>query len=203
MKQFRVVITGGIGAGKSVVSRICRLEGVPVYDCDAHASAIMNYDPEVRRSLSKLCGDQVYSGKELNRAEMSRLIFSNQNLRYRVNIIVHEAVRRNIERWSAEQAGTPIVMIESAVAATAGLTDTADEIWLVEAPEDVRIYRVEIRNAMSRRQIKERLEAQENEYRSLPEDKTFRILNDSVSPLLKVVFARLAELRQLVNNKEK
>ena len=42
-------ITGGIGSGKSVISRILRTCGHTVYDCDSNAKAIMDRDPEIRR----------------------------------------------------------------------------------------------------------------------------------------------------------
>ena len=47
-------ITGGIGSGKSVISRILRTCGHTVYDCDSNAKAIMDRDPEIRRKLTAM-----------------------------------------------------------------------------------------------------------------------------------------------------
>ena len=40
----KIAVTGGIGSGKSVVSRILSLMGIPVYDCDSRAKALMESD---------------------------------------------------------------------------------------------------------------------------------------------------------------
>ena len=54
-----VAITGGIGSGKSVVSRLLRVEGYPVYDCDSQAKRIMDNDAEIQRQLHKAFADDV------------------------------------------------------------------------------------------------------------------------------------------------
>ena len=54
-----VAITGGIGSGKSVVSRLLRVEGYPVYDCDSQAKRIMDNDAEIQRQLQNAFGEDV------------------------------------------------------------------------------------------------------------------------------------------------
>ena len=51
MIHHLVAITGGIGAGKSIVSRVLRAKGYQVYDCDSRARAIMDSDPEIKTRL--------------------------------------------------------------------------------------------------------------------------------------------------------
>ncbi len=52
-------ICGGIGSGKSVVSRVLRLRGEHVYDCDLEAKRIMDSSEEVLDALHERYGDVV------------------------------------------------------------------------------------------------------------------------------------------------
>lgn len=183
MKQNLIVITGGIGTGKSVISRICRLKGFPVYDCDRRASILMNTSCELKESLTRLCGAEIYRDGSLCRDRMAELIFGSEKMRREVNALVHEAVRRDIKQWSESQL-SPVVFVESAIATTARLTANAAAVWLTEAPAELRIRRVELRNGLPRKCIEERMKAQEHEFESLPADLTERILNDGDTPLL-------------------
>ncbi|MDE6243508.1 MAG: dephospho-CoA kinase, partial [Muribaculaceae bacterium] len=59
-----------------------------------------------------------------------------------------------------------------------------DSIWLVDAPEQVRIDRVMKRNALTAEQVKARIEAQRREFESLPAEKVSLVSNDGLHPLL-------------------
>ena len=74
---FVIGITGGIGSGKSVVSRLLRLMGVPVYDCDREAKRLMCESVDIREALIKVAGAEVYDAAgRLNRAYLSSFIFA-------------------------------------------------------------------------------------------------------------------------------
>lgn len=181
---FTIGITGGIGAGKSVVSRILRHRGFPVYDCDTEAKRLMRDDPEVRRQLISALGSEIYSPEgELDNRRIASIIFSDEEKRGEVNHIVHRAVRDDFKRWRISSAKR-IVFVESAILASSGLADMCDEIWLVDAPDEVRIERACRRNNASRDDVRKRVEVQKMEFSSLPDNKLIIINNDGNSPLL-------------------
>ena len=64
---IKIGITGGIGSGKSVVSRLLEVMGVPVYISDVETKKLMLTDGEIRRKLVGLLGDEVYAGGVLNK----------------------------------------------------------------------------------------------------------------------------------------
>ena len=188
-----VGITGGIGSGKSVVSRILRCNGYSVYDCDREAKILMNQDAEIVRSLREIAGDEVYSNDGfLNRKYLAERLFADVELRLKVNALVHEAVRNDLKRCKEHLNG--IFFIESAIMSTAGIDDLCDEIWLVEADENTRITRVKSRDNLSIDEIKKRIESQKNEFDRLPETKTVRILNDGDSGLIIEILNNLHRL---------
>lgn len=177
-------VTGGIGSGKSVVCRICRLLGLSVYDCDTRARTLMTESRKLRLFLTNLLGAEVYDADGcLNRCYMATRIFSDDNLRVAVNHEVHAAVREDFARW-CEESKCETLVIEAAVMTSSGLADVVDEIWHVTAPEETRIERACSRDDSDVESVTVRIEAQKAEYLSLPPQKTHVIVNDGVEPLL-------------------
>ena len=58
--MLKIGITGGIGSGKTTVSGIYKLLGIPVYDADTRAKEIMVEDPDVRKAIIALAGEETY-----------------------------------------------------------------------------------------------------------------------------------------------
>lgn len=160
--KLPIVICGGIGSGKSVVSRILRLRGYGVYDCDSRARAIMESDPGLRRFLLDEFGESVFHADgTLDRTFLAGRIFSDAESRRRLNSRVHAAVRDDIAVWSG---ASPLNrFVETAIPATSGLLAGASGVWLVEAPVSRRVGRVCRRSALTPQQVLERIESQKGE----------------------------------------
>ncbi len=161
--MFRLGITGGIGSGKSVVSKMLTVLGIPVYDCDSRAKWLQENDYEVRQKIKALLGDDVYDGQRLNRKKMASMIFSNTALLAEVEGIVHPAVENDFNRWCAEQEKNDksTVALESAILYECGLDKKCiDKVCLVFAPTETRIERVARRDSANIEEIRRRMENQ-------------------------------------------
>ena len=66
-----MLITGGIGSGKSYVSKVFSAMGVPVYDTDDRTKALYTENAELLEKLKFLLGEQVVSDGKLNREYMA------------------------------------------------------------------------------------------------------------------------------------
>ncbi len=183
-------ITGGIGAGKSVVSRLLRLMGYPVFDCDSEAKRLMEQDSALRESLIGVLGKDAYTGRHLNREYVASRIFTDETVRNEVNRLVHEAVRNSFRDFRNSAVG--IVFIETAILVTGGLLPLVDEVWLVDAPKEERKRRVMARNALSDKKVEERMAVQEREFEFLPASVTRIIDNGGESSVWQQV-VRLLE----------
>lgn len=176
-------ISGGIGCGKTVVSRMVGAIGYPVYDCDSRAARIMDTDAGIKRAIA----DDVHpecltDGGEIDRRRLSEIVFSDYEALQRLNSIVHAAVRRDLAAWAAAQTGD--CFVETAILYQSGLDKMVDEVWQVEAPVDLRVERVMARNSIGREQVIARIASQE---RFVPErlhPYVRVIVNDAVEPLL-------------------
>ncbi len=190
-----ILISGGIGAGKSVVCHILQAMGFPVYDCDSRAKEIMDTDAQlcrdIDRSLSGFCASPLTApcGK-LDRERLAQVVFSNAQALKILNSLVHPAVIADLKKWSQGQQG--LCFVESAIPAESGLRTSVDEEWIVEAPEELRIERVGERNGLPEEKIRQRIHAQRSQWLS-PHPCSRIINNDGHHSLLLQIVRYLSE----------
>ena len=193
--MLRLGITGGIGSGKSMVSRLLGLLGVSVYISDTETKRLMASDAQIRRGLVGLLGEAVYDGGQLNKPLLASYLFGNEQQAARVNAIVHPRVRDDFRRWVQAHASFPLVGMESAILLEAGFRSEVDCVVMVYAPLEVRIRRAAERDLASRGQIEQRIRSQmDDEEKRRQAD--FVILNDGETPLIPQVLRLIASLSE-------
>ncbi|MDO4164537.1 MAG: dephospho-CoA kinase [Bacteroides sp.] len=180
---IRLGITGGIGSGKSVVSRLLEVMGVPVYISDTETRQLMHTDESIRQELTALLGAEVYAGGVLNRPLLASYLFGSPQHAAEVNGIVHPRVKDDFRRWTSRHSSCPLVGIESAILIEAGFANEVDKIIMVYAPREVRIVRAVARDHSSRELIEKRILSQmDDEEKRRQAD--FVIINDGETPLI-------------------
>lgn len=160
-----IALAGGIGSGKSVVSKILLAMGYPVYDCDNMAKQIMDADAEIHSRLCSEIHPQSVVEGVIDRALISKIVFEDKAALARLNAIVHTAVKADLNHWVSEKqfTGAKKVFVETAILIQSGLVDLVDDIWEVTAPIEVKVERVKKRNGLSEKQILARIESQKTE----------------------------------------
>jgi dephospho-CoA kinase len=161
MKQSRLKlgVTGGIGSGKTSVCRVFNVLGIPVFSADSEAKQIMDNEKNISRELNSIAGRDLYRNGDLDRVELARLIFNDQNLLRKVNSLVHPVVFEHFKQWQEEQTA-PYVIMEAAILFESGGSKLVDKIITVVAPLDERIGRVIKGNRLTREQVMERIRNQ-------------------------------------------
>lgn len=158
--SIKIGITGGIGSGKSVVSKLLQLMGVPVYIADVESKRLTETDPDIRAALISLLGDEVYQDGKLNRPLLASYIFGNKDNLAMVNGIIHPRIKDDFRRWVQSHSSYPIVGIEAAILIEAGFTEDVDQVVLVYAPQEIRLRRAVSRDACAAEQIQQRMRNQ-------------------------------------------
>ena len=153
-------LTGGIGSGKSTVSRLLELIGIPVYITDTESKRITESSPVIREKLTAKFGMDLYSEGKLNKSLLASLIFENEENRLFVNSVIHPEVRSDFALWKERHIKSPLLVIESAILFETGLYKTIDISVTVSAPEELRIRRVEHRDGLLRESIISRIKSQ-------------------------------------------
>lgn len=157
--MIKVGICGGIGGGKSTVCALLAEKGVPVYDSDSRAKALMNTSPEIVDAVKAAFGGQSYRDGTLDRAYLAAKVFGDEAALARLDAIVHPAVRRDFEEWAAEQQADYVVL-ESAILFESGFDACVDASVAVLAPHPLRLERAMQRDGAVRERILERMAAQ-------------------------------------------
>ena len=167
-----VLVTGGIGSGKSAVCALLRERGIPVYECDARTKGLYARRPSLITQLEKALGTPLRQADgTLDKARLAALIFSDSQARETLEGIVYPLVLQDYRRWLSRQKA-PFVVIESALILSKPLFDDIyDAAVLVEAPEELRLQRVMARDGATREDVLRRMQAQ-----AFPMDKVDAVL---------------------------
>ena len=186
-------LTGGIGSGKSTVSRILEIMGIPVYIADRESKRLTDSSPFIREKLTEKFGNDLYREGKLNKTLLASLIFENESNLRDVHSIIHPAVQSDFDRWKKQYAGFSCVAIEAAILFESGFAALTDVTVTVSAPERLRIRRIEKREGWSRETIASRVQNQ------IPEDERNRradyvIYNDNRQALIPQIENLLKEL---------
>ena len=155
--MITIGITGGIGSGKSVVSRILLTLGIPVYDSDSRAKWLNDHSPVVRQALTDLIGSDLYENDILRRDRLAAAIFSSGDLLEQVNGIIHPEVKKYFCQWRSECES------ESAILFSSGFNSLCDTVIRVDAPEKIRQERAMARDGSSVETMRQRMLSQERE----------------------------------------
>lgn len=195
---IRIGLTGGIGSGKSVVSRLLEVMGIPVYISDIETRRLMVADESIRRGLTSLLGENVYIGENLNKPLLASYLFGSAEHAAQVNAIVHPRVKDDFRLWCSARSICPWVGIESAILLEAGFRGEVDKVVMVYAPLKVRIQRAVSRDASSRELIEQRIRRQmdDEEKRRMAD---YVIVNDGNSPLIPQVLALISSLSKNID----
>ena len=158
--MIKLAVVGGIGSGKSVVSRMLDIMGVPVYDCDSRAKELMVQNPRIINELKRMFGEECYDADGgLNRKYLASCIFVDERNTKRVNALVHPVVKDDFCSWAQEQ-DAPVVAVETALLYESGMADVVDKTLLVWTDKETAITRTMSRSGMSRTQVLNRMAKQ-------------------------------------------
>ena len=156
-------LTGGIGSGKSEVSRMLKEFGAEIIDADrvGHEAYLPNtetYD----KVVAEFGDDILQTDGAIDRKKLGARIFAEPEARERLNAIVHPRmyamVEERIQRLR-EQSVTAVVL-DAAILIEAGWDSLVDEVWVVAAPEEMVVQRIGQRNGLPAEQVRQRIRAQ-------------------------------------------
>ncbi len=165
MKKSRpkiIGLTGGIGSGKTTVAKYFETLGFPLYNSDTQAKAIQNNNPEVKKQIIALFGENAYNENGLNRTFIAAEVFNHKEKLKQLNQIVHPAVFKDFEQWINQQ-NNPFVIKEAAILIESGSYKDCDIIITVIADPEIKIARVQNRDALTSEEILARMKNQLND----------------------------------------
>ena len=192
-----VGLTGGIGSGKTTISKCFETFGIPVYIADDEAKGLMNRSKVIKRKLLQLFGEFAYKDGELNRPFLASKIFRDKTLLLKMNTIVHPKVASHFKRWLKKQ-DAPYVIKEAAIIFENKLESQYDYIITVIADEDLRITRVMKRDDASKEKIKAIIKNQLSDAEKIKKS-DFVIINNDLDSAKEEVNEIHHQILQVIN----
>ena len=149
----RIGITGTIGAGKSLASSLLRERGYDVLDADSQVHELYKNCKELRAELAEAFGPQSLTESGVNRKFFAGLIFGDVHARERLEGIVYPHLTRAVREFLDDNpngaANAQPRFLEAAILSRVPeIVGMLDEIWVVDAPEAIRLQRLVARRIL-------------------------------------------------------
>ena len=153
-------ITGGIGSGKTFISRIFNSsEAFVVFNSDLYAKQILVENSEVIDFVKNKIGEKSYKDGIIQTKYISDVIFNDKRKLNELNKIVHPKVLYELEKFKSSNL-IKIIIIESAILFETGIYLQTNYNILVKAPIKERINRVVFRDKISKLDVLKRINSQ-------------------------------------------
>jgi dephospho-CoA kinase len=174
-RSFKVGLTGGIASGKTTVANCFAELGVAIIDTDVIARQVVMPGEPALEEIRLRFGNSVINGSgELDRAEMRKLIFSDDAVRLALESILHPRIGAETRRQSdAADSGYQIIVVPLLVGSP--LLQFVDRVIVVDCDEDTQIERLLARDAETIQQARKIIATQSSR------DERLAIADDIIS----------------------
>ena len=187
-------LTGGIGSGKTTVSKIFETMGCTIYNSDEKAKELY-FNPSIKKLVINLLGTKAYlSPSEINKEYISKTVFSNPSLLHKLNEIIHPAVKEDFTNFKHKFSSKSLIIKESALLFETNINKDVDYSILITAPIDIKIKRVMSRNHISKEEIEKRMNAQWTDEQKKALANAI-IINDDYTALIPQVISIIEKLK--------
>jgi dephospho-CoA kinase len=158
---LRVGLTGGIGSGKSEVSRLLREHGAVVIDSDLLAREVVAPGtPGLAAVVAEFGDGYLTEDGGLDRQKLAALVFHDPAARARLNAIVHPLVGAAAAARYAQAPADAVVVQDVPLLVEAGMTGAFDVVVVVDTPPQAQLERLVGARGMSRSDAEARIAAQ-------------------------------------------
>ncbi len=155
--MLKIGITGNMGGGKTTVSKVFGVLGIPVFYADDAAKKVMKDDVILVDELKSAFGKSSYfEDGTLNRKYIAGIVFNDEEKLAKLNSLVHPATFRAFDVWVKEFNNTPYILKEAALLFESDSYKMCDYSIMVQAPLEMRIGRVMKRDGLSRVEVEGR-----------------------------------------------
>ncbi|UGQ47227.1 dephospho-CoA kinase [Massilia endophytica] len=161
MERFTVGLTGGIGSGKSLVSRMFAARGASIVDTDQIARALTAPHGAAMPAVLAEFGAQFEDADgALDRAKMRELVFSDPDAKRRLEAILHPMIRDAVLAEAVIATGAYVIFDVPLLVESGTWKSRVSRVLVVDCPEELQVSRVMARNGLSEEQVKAIMAAQ-------------------------------------------
>ena len=159
--MLRIGLTGGIGSGKSEVSRRLAALGAVVIDADRLAREVVEPGTPGLQEVVETFGPGVLAPDgSLDRSALGARVFEDEAARRRLEAIIHPRVRARAAELEAAAGPDAIVVHDVPLLVETGQADSYDGVVVVDVPVEVQVRRLVERRGMTEAEARARIAAQ-------------------------------------------
>lgn len=163
--MLRVGLTGGIGSGKSEVSKRLAAHGAVVLDADKVARLVVEPGTPGLARVAAAFGPRVLAADgSLDRAKLGEIVFGDADALARLNGILHPLIQehmRDAEAAAIADRGDDVIIVHDvALLAEGGRWGQFDAVIVVDVPAEVQVSRLVGNRGMTKEQAEARMSAQ-------------------------------------------
>ncbi|QNE22326.1 dephospho-CoA kinase [Kribbella qitaiheensis] len=158
--MLRVGLTGGIGAGKSAVSRLLGERGAVVIDSDVLAREVVARGTDGLAEVVDVFGDVLTSEGELDRPAVGRIVFGDADARRKLEAIIHPRVRARAAEIEAAAPEDAVVVHDIPLLVETGQADKFELVLVVDVAPELQLQRLTELRGMTDEEAKQRIASQ-------------------------------------------
>ena len=156
-------LTGGIGSGKSTVSRFLAELGAVIIDADKVGHQVLESDTDVKQQVIAAFGPQILTPDgEIDRKKLGDIVFNSPDSLARLNRLTHPPILRMVKAQLEEyrRKDVDVVVIEAPLLIKADWTSLVDEVWVTVAPQAEVLRRLRQRMGLTEEESLVRIASQ-------------------------------------------
>ena len=197
--MLKVGLTGGIGSGKTTVSKVFADKNFKIFNSDDIAKNIIKTDIEIKKSIINFFGSKSFNGSDFNSIYISEVIFSDPKKLDLLNSIVHPKVFEKFKKFVKKNLKSK-VLVESAILFESNFYKLMDYNILLKSPKIERINRIINRNNLSRKKIEKIMNVQWSDKKKI-NLATFVIENTNISKTKTEILSLINKIESLSEKK--
>ena len=197
--MLKVGLTGGIGSGKTTVSKVFADNNFKIFNSDDIAKNIIKTDMEIKKSIINFFGSKSFNGSDFNSIYISEVIFSDPKKLDLLNSIVHPKVFEKFKKFVKKNLKSKI-LVESAILFESNFYKLMDYNILLKSPKIERINRIINRDNLSRKMIEKIMNVQWSDKKKI-NLATFVIENINISKTKTEILSLINKIESLSEKK--
>ena len=197
--MLKVGLTGGIGSGKTTVSKVFADKNFKIFNSDDIAKNIIKTDIEIKKSITNFFGSKSFNGSDYNSIYISEVIFSDPKKLDLLNSIVHPKVFEKFKKFVKKNLKSKI-LVESAILFESNFYKLMDYNILLKSPKIERINRIINRDNLSRKKIEKIMNVQWSDKKKI-NLATFVIENINISKTKTEILSLINKIESLSEKK--